>query len=217
MPLRIKPLTDKQVKAAKSGSKPRKFKKGHKPNAKELSKPFVPTDTSYRMFDDGGLYLEVDLNGGKWWRLKYRFMGKEKRISLGVYPAVSLKDARGKRHEIRKILAGGTDPGETRKAMKSSRIDRASNSFEVVAREWLTKFIDPKSESHQKRVYARFENDIFPRFGGRPIAELTPQEVRAAVERIETRGAPDSAHRTLGSIGQVLRYGVATGRCERNF
>jgi len=217
MPIRIKPLTAHQVSTAISGLKPRKFKKGHKPGAVELSKPFVPTNTSYRMFDGGGLYLEVDPNGGKWWRLKYRFEDKEKRISLGVYPAVSLKDARGKRHEIRKILAGGADPGETRKAMKSSRVDRAANSFEVVAREWLTKFIEPKSESHRKRVYARFENDIFPRIGGRPIAELTPQEVREAVERIEARGAPDSAHRTLGSCGQVLRYGVATGRCERNF
>jgi len=150
MPLRIKPLTDNQVKAAKSGSRPRKFKKGDKSTAKELSKPFVPTNASYRMFDGGGLYLEVDHNGGKWWRLKYRFMGKEKRISLGVYPAVSLKEARGKRHEIRKILAGGTDPGETRKAMKSSRIDRAANSFEVVAREWLTKFIEPKVRKSSK-------------------------------------------------------------------
>lgn len=100
-------MTDQQVKAAKSGFKPRKLKDGDKSGAKKLSKPFVSTNKSYRMFDGGGLYLEVDPNGGKWWRLKYRFDGKEKRISLGVYPAVSLKVARDKRTTFRKNLAGG--------------------------------------------------------------------------------------------------------------
>ena len=217
MPLRIKPLTDQQVKAAKPGQKPTMRRKDDKRGGSRSEEESVRTNKPYRMFDGGGLYLEVDPNGGKWCRLKYRFNDREKRIALGVYPAVTLAGAREKRHEIRKMLSGGTDPGENRKAQKSSRVDRAANSFEVVAREWLAKFIDPKSESHRKRVYARFENDIFPRIGARPIAELTPQEVREAVERIETRGAPDSAHRTLGSCGQVLRYGVASGRCERNF
>lgn len=217
MPRRILPLTDNEIKYAKPGVKPTKpekdgkLKKGQKANepkssADEPSKHSA-APKPYRMFDGGGLYLEVDPSGGKWWRLKYRFDGKEKRLALGVYPVVSLETARDRRNECRKSVAAGIDPGENRKAIKSSRLDRAANSFEVVAHEWLTKFIDPKSESHRKRVYARFENDIFPRIGGRPIAELTPQEVREAVERIETRGAPDSAHRTLGSCGQVLRYG----------
>jgi integrase len=113
-------------------------------------------------------------------------------------------------------MASSIDPGENRKAMKSARTDGAANSFEVIAREWLGKFIDPMSESHRKRVYARFVNDVFPRIGGRPIAEITPKELLEVVRRIEKREAPDTAHRTLGSCGQVFCYGVATGRCERD-
>jgi integrase len=158
----------------------------------------------------------VSPSGGKWWRLKYRFAGKEKRLSLGVYPEITLKKARVNRDKCRETLVNGVDPSENRKAMKSSKTERAANSFEVVAREWLGRFIDPMSESHRKRVYARFENDVFPQIGGRPITEITPKELLETVRRIEKRGAPDSAHRTLGSCGQVFCYGVATGRCERD-
>jgi hypothetical protein len=99
-----------------------------------------PSEKPVKLFDGGGLYLEVSPTGGKWWRLKYRFDGKEKRLSLGVYPDVSLKDARDRRDASRKLLADGIDPSENRKAMKSARADRAANSFEVVAREWFTKY-----------------------------------------------------------------------------
>jgi integrase len=175
---------------------------------------FIATKKPYKMADGGGLYLEVDPSGGKYWRFKYRRAKKENRISLGVYPDVPLATAREEREKCRKQLAQGIDPGVARKAQKQARISSAANSFEVVAREWLKEYIDPKSESHCKRVYARFENDIFPYLGGRPIAEIKPMELLGVIRKIEDRDAKDTAHRTLGSCGQVFRYGIATERCE---
>jgi integrase len=177
---------------------------------------FIATEKPYKMSDGGGLYLEVDPAGGKYWRFKYRFAGKVKRISLGVYDDVSLAAAREERDACRKQLAKGIDPGVHRKAQKAARGSGAANSFEVVAREWLKEYINPKSESHRKRVYARFENDIFPYLGGRPIAEIEPAELLDEIRKIENRDAKDTAHRTLGSSGQVFRYAVATRRCTRD-
>jgi integrase len=181
-------------------------------NAKSNEKPTRPT----RLFDGGGLYLEVSPTGGKWWRLKYRFDGKEKRLSLGVYPDVSLKDARDRRDALRKLLADGIDPIENRKAMKSARADRAANSFEVVAREWFAKYSATWAANHGDRVMRRFERDVFPWIGGRPIAEVTAPELLAVVRRIENRSALETAHRALGNCGQVFRYAVATGRAMRD-
>ena len=169
-----------------------------------------------RMFDGGGLYLEVSPAGGKWWRLKYRFDGKEKRLSLGVYPDVGLKDARERRDANRKLLAAGIDLSENRKAMKSVRAERASNSFEVVTREWFAKYSPNWAEHHRDRMIRRFERDIFPWMGGRPIAEITAPELLAVVRRIESRGALETAHRALGTCGQVFRYAVATGRAQHD-
>jgi integrase len=129
---------------------------------------------------------------------------------------VGLRDARERREACRKQVANGIDPSANRKAVNSARADKAENSFEVIAREWLYKFIDPMSASHKKRVYARFENDVFPRIGGRPIAEITPPELLSMLRRVENRDADDTAHRILGSCGQVFRYGISTGRCERD-
>jgi integrase len=167
------------------------------------------------MADGKGLYLEVDPSRGKYWRFKFRFP-KEKRISLGVYPEVSLAAAREALDECRKLLAKDIDPGLQRKAIKSARAGRAIDSFEVIAREWLKKFIDPRAESHRKRVYARFENDVFPKIGKRPISEITRDELLEVILKIENRGAGDTAHRTLGSCSQVFRYAIRTGRCEHN-
>jgi hypothetical protein len=103
-----------------------------------------PRKKAVRLFDERGLYVELSPAGGKWWRFKYRFNGKEKRLSLGIYPSVSLKDARDRRDAARRLLAGGIDPGENRKAQELAGADRAANSFEVVAREWFAKYL-PKS------------------------------------------------------------------------
>ena len=175
-----------------------------------------PSDKPKRMFDGGGLYLEVAPSGGKWWRLKYRFGGKEKRLSLGVYPDVSLKDARERRGEARKLLANGTDPSENRKAQRAATVDRAANSFEVVAREWFSKFSLNWSDNHSGKNIARLERDIFPWIGGKPIADIGAPELLKVIRRIEERGALDTAHRALGNCGQVFRYAIATGRAERD-
>ena len=148
------PLTDAQIRNAKPGLKPVKSKKGSKAPVE-----FVATCKPYKLYDTKGLYLEVDPSSGKYWRFKYKFP-KEKRISLGVYPEVSLADARDLRDEKRKMVAKGIDPSAKRKAEKATRVDRAENSFEVIAREFLTKFIDPLAKSHFSLVYARFENDV---------------------------------------------------------
>ena len=175
-----------------------------------------PAEKPVRLFDERGLYLEVSPAGGKWWRLKYRFAGKEKRLSLGVYPDVSLKDARDSREECRKMLASGVDPSENRKARKSASSDRASNSFEVVTREWFAKFSSGWAASHSGRILEFFERDVFPWLGDRAISDITAKDLLGVIRRIEGRGALDTAHRARGRCGQVLRYAVATGRCDRD-
>lgn len=163
------PLTDIQIRNAKPCLRPVKPKKGEDKSPK--GPKFVETDKPYKMADEKDLYLEVDPSGGKYWRFKYRILSKEKRISLGVYPEVSLADARDARDDCRKLVAKGIDPSENRKALKEGRKGLAADDFETVAREWLTKFIDPKSDRHRKRVRARFVNDVFPKIGRRPIKE----------------------------------------------
>ena len=154
-----------------------------------------PDDKPFKMSDEKGMYLYVAPTGGKLWRLKYRFDGKEKLLSMGAYPDVSLKDARARRDEARKLLANGIDPGENRKIQKAAKVERAANSFEVIAREWFAKYSPGWSTSHSGRTLKRLENDVFPWIGGRPVAELTASEVLAVLRRIEGRGTLDTAHR----------------------
>jgi integrase len=175
-----------------------------------------PTAKPVKMFDENGLFLIVTPSGGKWWRFKYRFGGKEKLLSFGTYPEVSLKESRVKRDEARKQVAAGIDPGEHRKAHKAAKLDRASNSFEIVAREWFTKYSVNWVASHADKIIRRLEKDVFPWLGGRPIAEITAPELLTALRRIENRGALETAHRALQNCGQVFRYAVATGRAERD-
>jgi len=171
-----------------------------------------PSEKPTRLFDGGGLYLEVATSGGKLWRLKYRFDGKEKRLALGVYPDVSLAQARTARDAARKLLAQETDPGEYRKTQRAAKADRASNSFEAVGREWVAKYSPSWATSHSAKVIKRLENDVFPWIGRKPISEISPPDVLKVLHRIEGRGAHDTAHRALQNCGQVFRYGVATGR-----
>jgi len=173
-----------------------------------------PTDKTQRLFDGGGLYLEVTPTGGKRWRQKYRFAGKEKLLAHGIYPDVSLAEARERRDNARKLLANGVDPSQHRRATKAAGIERAGNSFEVVACEWLTK--RDWVPNYTAKVTAWLENDVFPYIGGRPVAELTAPEFLRVGRRIEDRGAIESAHRVLQNCGQVMRYAIATGRADRN-
>ena len=175
-----------------------------------------PADKPVRLFDGGGMYLEVAPAGGKWWRLKYRYGGKEKRLSLGTYPDTGLADARAKRDAARKLLAAGVDPGEHRKAEKVAGADRAANSFEVIGREWFANKSPKWAAGHAEKIIARLERDLFPWIGGRAIAELTAPDLLKALRRIEERGAHETAHRALQNCGQVFRYAIATGRAERD-
>ena len=133
-----------------------------------------------------------------------------------MYPDIGLKDARERRDEYRKLLANGIDPSEQRKATKTASQDRASNSFELIAREWLVKYSNRWTEGHKHRILRRLECDIFPWLGQMPISEITAPKLLATIRRIEQRGALETAHRVLNSCGQIFRYAIATGRAERD-
>jgi integrase len=173
-----------------------------------------PQHKAYKLFDSGGLYLEVTTTGAKYWRWKYRFSGKEKRLAFGVYPDVTLKTAREKRDKARSQLANGIDPGEARRAEKLAQA--GVESFEAIAREWHAKFSPGWVANHGNRILRRLENDIFPWLRKRSIGEIKAPELLAVLRRIENRGALETAHRALQNCGQVFRYAVATGRAERD-
>ncbi len=175
-----------------------------------------PEEKPYKLADGGGMYLEVMPNGSKYWRLKYRFEGKEKRLALGVYPAITLADARGRRDEARKQLAHEIDPGAAKLAKKAAKLELAANSFEIIGREWFVKHSPNWKENHSSKIIARLEKDVFPWIGERPIGEITAPVLLTVVRKIEARGALETAHRALACCGQVFRYAVATGRAERD-
>lgn len=175
-----------------------------------------PSAKPVRLFDSGGLYLEISPAGGKLWRFKYRFMGKEKRLALGAYPDVGLKSARERRDEARRLLAEGIDPGLHKKATKVAIASNAENTFEVVAREWWAKQSVAWSSSYANKVLRLLERDVFPWIGARPIANITAPEVLSVARRIESRGVIETAHLALRVGGQVFRYAVATGRTDRS-
>jgi len=137
-------------------------------------------------------------------------------LALGVYPEVSLSDARERRSQARKLLANGVDPSETKKAQKASIVALSENSFETLGREWFAKFSVNWKENHSAKIKARLEKDVFPWIGSLPVNEIGAQTVLAAMRRIEARGALETAHRALANCGQVFRYAVATGRAERD-
>jgi integrase len=175
-----------------------------------------PKEKSYKLADSGGLYIEISPSGGKWWRYKYRFDGKESRLSLGTYPDIGLKEAR-ERHAIeRKKLANGINPSASRKADKAEKALENANSFEVVAREWWGAHMKNKAASHKDKVIRRFELYLFPWIGKLPIADITSPQMLQAVQRIENLNKLETAHRALQTAGQVFRYAVQTGRATRD-
>lgn len=191
MPKRIVPLTDLQVSKAK------------------------PQEKQVTLFDGGGLFLLVTPTGGKLWRLKYRFAGKERLISFGAYPTVSLTDARQRREDAKKLIFNGIDPGDIKKAQKAAQGEQAANTFEVVAREWHSKFAPTWADSHAYWVMRRLEQYVFPDIGSRPIADLKAPDVLKMLRRIEAV-ALETAHRVKFVCGQIFRYAVGTGRAERD-
>lgn len=192
MPKRIQPLTDIQVKSAK------------------------PKGKDFKLPDGYGLYLLVTPTNGKLWRLDYRYADKRKTMAFGAYPAITLADARERRENAKKLLANGVDPGEVKKALKAATVAKTENSFEVVAREWHKKFSSSWTTGHAVTIMSRMERDLFPWLGAKTIGDIKAPELLAALRRVESRGALETAHRIRTIAGQVFRYAVATGRAERD-
>lgn len=174
-------------------------------NAKPQAKP-------RKLSDGDGLYLLVQPNGSRWWRMKYCFGGREKTLSAGVYPEISLKQARLRREEIRQQVAAGIDPGAERKAKKKA----LAMTFEIVAREWWEKRKKLWSEEYGNAIIIRFEKDVFPFIGGRSIKSLVAADFLECLERMEKRGVLETAHKVKAKCSEVMRYAVATRRAERD-
>jgi integrase len=172
-------------------------------------------DKPYKLPDEKGMYIYIHTNGSKYFRLDYRFDGKRKTLALGVYPETTLKEAREKREIARKQIADGIDPIQNKKAIKESRVASATNSFEIIAREWggkkVNNWVDKNNRS--KRM---LERNVFPWLGNKPITDILPKDILACLRRVEDRGTIETAHRTLQICGQVFRYAVATSRIERD-
>ncbi len=175
-----------------------------------------PREKAYKLFDQKGLYLLISTSGSKLWKLKYRFAGKEKKLSLGAYPEITLAEAREKQIDARRLLMNDIDPGLLKQSKKRSLREAAENSFELIAREWHTRFYTKWTKGHAERILIRLEQNLFPYIGRRPILEITAPEILAALRRVEARGAIETAHRTHQICSQVFRYAIASGRAERD-
>ena len=187
-----------------------------------------PQDKDTRLNDGGGLYLLIKSNGARWWRFDYTINRKRKTLSVGVYPDVTLSDARRKTQEARNSVANGVDPSDERKASKVAQLHQIENkkriteglpaldSFEHVALEWFDKMMLNKSASHRSRTLSALKRDVFPWVGSRNIADIKATELLPVIQRIESRNAIETAHRTLQTCGQIFRYAEATGRADRD-
>ena len=175
-----------------------------------------PKDKLYRLFDGKGLYLEVLPSGGKYWRLKYRYAGKEKRLALGVYPEVTLAVARERCDQARKALAVGNDPGELKKEAKRLVILKSENTFEAIAREWYDQHKHEWVTNYAEKMIVRLERHIFPTLGNRPVADIKAPELLSVLRVVEKSGALDLTRRLKQTCGQIFMYAISTGRAERN-
>jgi integrase len=175
-----------------------------------------PREKPYKLSDGHGLYLEVAPNGSRYWRLKYRFDSKEKRLALGVYPVVTLSRAREDALEARRLLHDGVDPGERKKERVREAKVAAVNSFETVARDWHALMKPRWTHQHADNVMESLEKDIFPLLGARPIAELKAPKILDAIRKIEQRGAVDIAHRVRQRCSAVFAFAIGVGLAENN-
>lgn len=175
-----------------------------------------PKKKAYKVFDGQGLYIEVSPTGSKYWRLKYRMHDKERRLAIGVYPEISLKEARDKRDEARKLIAEHIDPSKDKKRKKLSAKGNVENTFESVAREWHENKQEHWKPRYSQEVMKRLEDDIFPLLGEYPINDIDPPLLLSVVKRIEKRGAVDLAKRQLQKCGEIFQYGIACGRVNRD-
>jgi len=171
------------------------------------------TSKTLQLKDERGLYLEIPPRGSKRWRLRYWIKTKENRLSLGIYPEVSLKEARELRDEARKLIAKGIDPSAVRKGEVAQATEEAT-TFELVARQWHEKFNTKWTPGHAARIMTSLQQDAFPWIGSKPIRDILPPEVLSVARRVESRGAIETAHRLVGNIGMVFRYAVAAGLAD---
>jgi integrase len=178
-------------------------------NAKGRAKP-------YKLSDGGGMYLLVVPDGGRYWRFDYRFAGKRRTLALGVYPTVSLSDARARREEARTLLSKGTDPSVAKKVMKRAAKQASETTFEPIAREWIHRQRDRLAPRYCAQTLRRLEADVFPRIGSSPITDTTAADLLDVLRNVEKRGAFETARRLRQSCGQVFRYAIVTGRAERD-
>lgn len=176
---------------------------------------YNPKGTGNKLADGGGLVLLLKENG-KYWRLNYRFLGKQKTLALGVYPQISLAEAREKRNAAKKLLDAHQDPAEVKKLKKIELITEYENNFANIAREWHAQRKHTWKPLHAERIMRRLEADIFPHIGARPIKSITPAELLVSIRKVEARGTNDLAHRLMQTCSQIFRYAVVTGRAERD-
>ena len=175
-----------------------------------------PQDKEYKLTDGAGLYLLIKPNGAKYWRLKYRVAGKEKKLSIGVYPDISLAEARLKREEARKIIASGGDPSEQKQVERQAKKINIDNTFKAIALEWHEYKRPNWSKGYAEDLMEAFENDIFPDIGKRPVAEVKPLEMLTTLRKLEKRGVLDKLRKIRQACNQVFRYAIVTGRAENN-
>lgn len=171
-------------------------------------------DKPYKLSDGQGLYIEVMPSGAKYWRLKYRIAGKEKRLAFGVYPDVRPSEARDKAKEARDLIRAGTDPGEAKKAIKRQTIIANACTFEIVAQEWMEGRKANVEPAQCVKTLSRMENDVFPWLGKRPISEIDAPEILVVLRRVDSRGARYTAHKIRSEISRVFRFAIATGRAK---
>lgn len=175
-----------------------------------------PREKAWKLTDGHGLYLEVMPSGSKYWRLKYRYLGKEKRLAIGVYPDTSLALARDKAAAARRLLAEGKDPSAEKQKARRTAILEAENTFEKLAREWFEKNLEKWTPKHAEAILYRLEKDVFSDIGNMPVREITPSRLLRTIQKIEARGAHELARRARGMCEQILAYGVATDRADQN-
>lgn len=173
-------------------------------------------EKDYKLSDEKSLYLLIKPSSSKLWRMGYRHEGKQKTLSLGKYPDVSLAQARDRRDIARKLLADGIDPGEQKKIDKNERSEELGNTFEMIARDWHATYMKTKAESHAEKVMGRFVNYVFPYIGKMPIADIKPEDVLRVIKRIENQNYLETAHRALQTIGQVCRYAVQNSKLRHS-
>ncbi|KMJ04038.1 tyrosine-type recombinase/integrase [Serratia marcescens] len=175
-----------------------------------------PEAKAYTLGDGQGLSLLIEPNGSKSWRFRYRYAGKPKMISLGVYPTIKLADARSRRDEARKLVAEGKNPSEVRKEQKLALQTESENAFEKIATEWHQLKSAKWSAGYASDIMEAFKNDIFPYVGARPVGEIKPLELLNVLRKIEKRGALEKMRKVRQRCSEVFRYAIATGRAEFN-